>query len=124
MRLLNANELVGVVFSRLAPLVVEEVADEGEVIRVRARTPGGPADCPDCGGRTGRVHAVHERTVTDAPVDAGRVVIGGPLLGVAGTAAIVAGARAVRYGAVFAWAVGLVVMTVCVGEIVDSYHPR
>ncbi|MFJ8747439.1 transposase family protein [Embleya sp. NPDC127516] len=72
--MLNANELVGVVFSGLGPLVVEE-ADEGEIIRVRARTPAGPVDCPDCGGRTGRVHAFHERTVTDVPVDARRVVV-------------------------------------------------
>ncbi|MFE3202338.1 ISL3 family transposase [Embleya sp. NPDC059237] len=62
-------------FSGLAPLVVEEVADEGEVIRVRARTPGGPVDCPDCGSRTGRVHAFHQRTVADVPVDARRVVV-------------------------------------------------
>ncbi|MFE3205844.1 ISL3 family transposase [Embleya sp. NPDC059237] len=62
-------------FSGLAPLVVEEVADRGEVIRVRTRTPGDPVDCPDCGGRTGRVHAFHERTVTDVPVDGRRVVI-------------------------------------------------
>ncbi|MFI1584497.1 ISL3 family transposase [Embleya sp. NPDC020630] len=62
-------------FSGLGPLVVEEVANEGDVIRVRARTPGGPVDCPDCGGRTGRVHAFHERTVTDVPVDARRVVV-------------------------------------------------
>ncbi|MET7303408.1 hypothetical protein [Embleya sp. NPDC005575] len=50
--------------------------------------------------------------------------IGGPLLGVSGTIAVLAGARAVRYGAVLAWAVGLVVMAVCVGRIADSYHPR
>lgn len=73
--MLSANELVGVVFSGLAPLVVEEVADEDGVIRVWARTPGGPVDCPDCGGRAGRVHAFHERTVTDVPVDARRVVV-------------------------------------------------
>ncbi|MGW9211315.1 transposase family protein [Embleya sp. NPDC055664] len=70
----SANELAGVVFSGLASLLVEEVADRGEVIRVRARTPGGPVDCPDCGGRTGRMHAFHERTVTDVPIDGGRVV--------------------------------------------------
>ncbi|MFI6586042.1 ISL3 family transposase [Embleya sp. NPDC050493] len=62
-------------FSGLSPLVVEEIADDGEVIRVRARAPGVPVDCPDCGGRTGRVHAFHERTVTDVPVDARRVVV-------------------------------------------------
>jgi transposase len=74
-QVLSANEFAGVVFSGLAPLVVEEIADDGEVIRVRARAPGVPVDCPDCGGRTGRVHAFHERTVTDVPVDARRVVV-------------------------------------------------
>lgn len=73
--MLSANKLVDVVFSGLAPLVVEAVADEGDVIRVRARAPGGPGNCPDCGGRTDRVHAFHERTVTDVPVDARRVVV-------------------------------------------------
>jgi len=33
-QVLSTNELVGVVFSGLAPLVVEDVADDGEVIRV------------------------------------------------------------------------------------------
>ncbi|MEU0936049.1 hypothetical protein [Embleya sp. NPDC005971] len=72
---MSANELVGVVFSGLAPLVVEAVADEGEVIRVRARAPGARADCPDRVGRIDRVHSFHERTVTDVPVDACRVVV-------------------------------------------------
>jgi hypothetical protein len=35
----NVNELVDVVFSGRSPLVVEEVADEGERILARARTP-------------------------------------------------------------------------------------
>jgi len=45
-RVLGANEIVDMVFSGLAPLVVEEVADEGEIIRVRATTPDVPVDCP------------------------------------------------------------------------------
>ncbi|MFI6582748.1 hypothetical protein [Embleya sp. NPDC050493] len=49
---------------------------------------------------------------------------GGPVLAVAGTAAILAPVRALRYGAVLAWAVGLVAMVVWVGEIANSYHPR
>ncbi|MEU0939014.1 hypothetical protein [Embleya sp. NPDC005971] len=49
---------------------------------------------------------------------------GGPVLAVAGTAAILARVRAVRYGAVLAWAVGLVVMAVWVWEIASSYRPR
>jgi transposase len=37
------------VFSGLSPLVVEEVAEQSGVIRVRARTPGGSVPCPGCG---------------------------------------------------------------------------
>ncbi|MGS2646890.1 ISL3 family transposase [Streptosporangium sp. G12] len=67
--------LVTVVFSGLSPLVVEDVADEGERIHVRARTPAGPVACPDCGAPTARVHGHYERTVTDIPVDARDVVV-------------------------------------------------
>lgn len=38
----NINELVDVVFSGLPPLVIEDVADEGERILVRARTEASP----------------------------------------------------------------------------------
>jgi transposase len=69
----GVSELVSVVFSGLAPLVVEDVADEGELIRVRARTPDEPVACPGCGAGIGRVHGYHERTVADVPVDARRV---------------------------------------------------
>lgn len=50
--------------------------------------------------------------------------IGGPLVAVCGTAAVLAGPRGLRYGAVLAWAVALIVMAACVGGIADSYHPR
>ncbi|MEU7473533.1 ISL3 family transposase [Streptomyces sp. NPDC044984] len=59
----------------LFPLVVEEVADEGERIVVRARTPQEAAICPVCGASTGRVHGYHWRTVADVPVDDRRVVV-------------------------------------------------
>nr|WP_162795779.1 ISL3 family transposase [Nonomuraea lactucae] len=62
-------------FSGLSPLVVEDVADEGKQIRVRARTPDGSAVCPDCGVETARVHGYHERSVADIPVDARRVLV-------------------------------------------------
>jgi len=52
----GVNELVGVVFSGLSALVVEGVTDEGEVIRVVARTREDPVPCPVCGQSTGRVH--------------------------------------------------------------------
>jgi hypothetical protein len=59
----DVNELVGVVFSGLSAPVVEGVTDEGEVIRVPARTRDDPAPCPMCGQPTGQVHGFHHRTV-------------------------------------------------------------
>ncbi len=66
---------MALVFSGLAPLVVEDVADEGDLIRVRARTPDVGAACPRCGALTARVHSYHVRTLTDVPLDARRVVM-------------------------------------------------
>ncbi|NVK80019.1 ISL3 family transposase [Streptomyces morookaense] len=63
------------VFSGLSPLVIEDVADEGERIVVRARTPRDTAVCPVCGASSGRVHGYHWRTVADVPVDGRRVVV-------------------------------------------------
>jgi transposase len=71
----NVNELVQMVFSGLSPLVIEDVADEGERIVVRARTPQETAVCPVCGASSGRVHGYHWRTVADVPVDSRRVVV-------------------------------------------------
>nr|WP_162794850.1 ISL3 family transposase [Nonomuraea lactucae] len=62
-------------FSGLSPLVVEDVADEGEQIRIRARTLDRPVACPGCGAETARVHGYHERSVADVPVDARRVLV-------------------------------------------------
>ena len=45
----EVNEFVDVVFSGLSPLVIEGVADEGELILVRARTPQDSVPCPGCG---------------------------------------------------------------------------
>jgi hypothetical protein len=56
-------------------LVVEDVADEGEGIRVIARPRDVPVPCPVCGVPTGKVHGYHVRTVADVPVD-GRQVVG------------------------------------------------
>jgi hypothetical protein len=44
----GVDELANTVFSGLSPLVVEDVTDEGERIRVRARTPDGSVACPGC----------------------------------------------------------------------------
>jgi hypothetical protein len=63
------------IFSGLAPLAVDEIADEGELIRVRARTTTGSVACPDCGGMSARVHAYHERFVDDVALDARRVLV-------------------------------------------------
>jgi transposase len=70
----DVNELVSVVFSGLSALVVEDVADEDEVIRVSARTRDDPVPCPMCGQPTGQVHGFHGRVVADVPVDGRRVV--------------------------------------------------
>jgi transposase len=69
------NPLVGQALFGLAALVVEEVTDEGDRIRVRARTPAGQVACPTCGIPSGRVHGYHERTLADVPVEARRVVV-------------------------------------------------
>ncbi len=71
----DVNALVQTVFSGLSPLVIEEVADEGERIVVRARTPEEAAACPVCGVSSGRVHGYQLRTVADVPVDGRRVVV-------------------------------------------------
>lgn len=73
--MLEVNALVGVVFSGLSALVIEGVADEGELVRVVARTRDDPVPCPVCGTPTGRVHGFHGRTVADVAVDGRRVVV-------------------------------------------------
>src|SRR5260370_22470283 len=57
---IDVTELVRAVFSGLSGLVIEDVEDAGDVIAVRAGTPGGPVACPDCGTETARVHGYHE----------------------------------------------------------------
>ena len=73
--MIDVAELVGTVFSGLSALVIEDVADAGDVIVLRARTSGGAMACPGCGTETGRVHGYHERTAADVPVDGRRVVV-------------------------------------------------
>jgi hypothetical protein len=69
------NELVDVVFSGLSGLIIDDVMDEGELIRVRARSRGVPVPCPGCAVETAHVHAWCERTVADVPLDGRRVVV-------------------------------------------------
>ncbi len=56
--IVDVTELVGIVFSGLSALVIEDVEDAGEVIVVRARTRGDAVACPGCGTGTSRVHAI------------------------------------------------------------------
>jgi len=72
--MIDVTELVGIVFSGLSALVIEDVEDAGEVIFVRARTRGEAAACPGCGTETSRVHGYHERTAADVPVGGRRVL--------------------------------------------------
>lgn len=73
--MLGVNDLVGLVFCGLSPLVIVDVVDEGKLIVVRARTPGEPGVCPGCGGESVRVHGYVERAVGDVPVDARQVIV-------------------------------------------------
>ena len=71
----DISELVGIVFSGLSSLVIEDVTDQDDVIVVRARTAGGPVPCPRCGSLTGHVHGYYERTAADVPADGRPVVV-------------------------------------------------
>ncbi|MBG0831883.1 ISL3 family transposase [Planomonospora sp. ID67723] len=62
-------------FSGLSALVIKDVEDEGDLIRIVARTRDEPVPCPVCGALTGRVHGYCGRTITDLPVDGRRVVV-------------------------------------------------
>jgi len=73
--MIDMAEFVGVVFSGLSALVIEDARDAGEVILVRARTRSGTVACPGCGAETSRVHGYHERTAADVPVDGRRVLV-------------------------------------------------
>lgn len=67
--------MVDVVFSGPSCLVIEDVTDESELIRVRASSRGVPVPCTGCAVQTARVHAWRERTVADVPIDGRRVVL-------------------------------------------------
>lgn len=56
-------------------LVIEDVTDEGELIRVLARSRRVPVPCPECAVETAHVHGWCERTVADVPVDGRPVVL-------------------------------------------------
>lgn len=71
----DVNSLIANVFSGLSVLVVEDVVDEGEVVRLSARTQQEPVPCPMCGTPTAKVHGIHRRTVADVPVGGRRVAV-------------------------------------------------
>jgi len=71
----GADHLVNLAFSGLSPLVIEDVAHEGELLRLSARTPDGPVACPDCGVASSRVHGYGERTLDDVAIDGRRVLL-------------------------------------------------
>jgi transposase len=73
--MIDAELLVGTVFSGLAALTIDDVEDVGEVIVVRACTRGGAVQCPACGTPTRHVHAFHERVPADVSIDGRRVLI-------------------------------------------------
>ncbi|MFI5915780.1 ISL3 family transposase [Dactylosporangium sp. NPDC051541] len=59
----------------LSSLVIDEVVDEGRVVRVSARTQRTSVGCPACGAPTGRVHAYHLRRLVALPVGGRGVVL-------------------------------------------------
>ncbi|SNR96016.1 Transposase [Actinomadura mexicana] len=63
------------VFSGLSGLVIEDVTDEGELSRVRARSRRVPVPCPERAVETAHVHGWCGRTVADVPVDGRPVVL-------------------------------------------------
>ncbi|MFI9561129.1 ISL3 family transposase [Nonomuraea endophytica] len=73
--MIDATVPVSTVFAGLSPLIVQDVVDEGDRIRLRVRTPDDPSSCPDCGTATRSVHGYHQRIVTDVSVDARPVVL-------------------------------------------------
>nr|WP_239373623.1 ISL3 family transposase [Frankia sp. Cj5] len=64
-----------VVFPQLAAVLIDRVVDEGQIVRVVARTRADPVACPRCGTRTTRVHGYHRRRLADLPVGGRPVVI-------------------------------------------------
>ena len=73
--MLDAMSLVGIVFSGLSALVIEDVEDAGSSVVVRARTKGAAVPCPGCGTETARVHGCYERTAADVPASGRRVAL-------------------------------------------------
>ncbi|MGH3373905.1 MAG: transposase family protein [Actinoallomurus sp.] len=73
--MLEINQLADMAFSGLSGLVIDDVTDEGELIRVRARSRQVPVPCPGCAVQTAHVHAWCERIVADVALDGRPVVV-------------------------------------------------
>jgi len=66
--------LIKTLLPELSSLVIDDVIDQGRVVRVLARTQILPVACPLCDQPTERVHAYHRRQIAALPV-AGRGVV-------------------------------------------------
>jgi transposase len=77
--MLEINRLADVVFPCPSGLVIEDVTDEGEWIRVRARSRQVSVPCPGCAVETADVHACCERAVADVALDARPVLVNAPV---------------------------------------------
>jgi transposase len=64
-----------VLFPLLSGMVVEQVAADRLVVRVRARTRAVAVACPGCGKPARRVHGYHQRRLADLPVGDRSVVV-------------------------------------------------
>jgi transposase len=73
--MIDVMSLVGIVFSGLSALVIEDIGDDGGSVVVRTRTRDAAVACPGCGTETARVHGYYERTAADVPVGGRRVVV-------------------------------------------------
>jgi transposase len=66
--------LIRTFLPELSSLLIDDVIDQGRVVRVLARTQVRPVACPLCDQPTERVHAYHRRQIAALPV-AGRGVV-------------------------------------------------
>ncbi|WP_426636017.1 transposase family protein [Planosporangium sp. 12N6] len=67
--------MIKVVFPQLSAMLIDEVVEQGQGLRVRARTPPAAVACPQCGQPSTRVHAYHLRCLADLPVGGRGVIV-------------------------------------------------
>jgi transposase len=61
-------KLIEVVFPHLAGVVVEQVDEDGGMVRIHARSRDVAATCPDCATSSEAVHSRYQRRLADLPV--------------------------------------------------------